>query len=102
MSDNLCPHGIENCGWCPAERHLAERLRAVHAADHDGWERFTGLLSIHLARAVLDLAALSADRAGLALVVGEVDDEQIKSLASALLAAGYMANRFFEGDDFCE
>jgi hypothetical protein len=79
---------------------LAEIIREVQAADDDRWESLAVSLAVFFNRGALAVAALTADREGLAVTSGVVDDEDVAGLVDCLTSIGHLVRMLHDGDLF--
>jgi hypothetical protein len=96
-----CEHGDDDCPLCRARDELAAELRKMHAdRDSRKWESLAASYGLFLAHASLSLAALTADREGIAEVSIEVDDETVVALARCLTSIAQVNEMLFDGTLF--
>lgn len=76
---------------------LAEIIREVQAADDDRWESLSVSLAVFFNRGALAVAALTADREGLTVASGIVDDQDVQGLVDCLTSIGLTVGMLTDG-----
>jgi hypothetical protein len=79
---------------------LAEVIREVQAADDDRWESLAVSLAVFFNRGALAVVALTADREGLTVASGIVDDEDVQGLVDCLTSIGHIVQMLHDGELF--